>query len=120
MVINLLRWVILLPLSLSSAIIIPMIIKLMGNLGFFSYRGSEVLPFYAELGMSFVMGATFVFVGKSIAPSNKVATAKLLFILSIIIFAALFFINWQQGETLAALYTLPALLGAYLAKDYDF
>ncbi|WP_109419128.1 hypothetical protein [Proteus terrae] len=117
--INFFRWVAILPVAFVSAIVLPVLLRVLTNIGFLNYRGGEPLPFYIELAISVVMGATFVSVGKLMAPSNKEKVGKILFYMSIIVFAGLFIFNWQQGERMAALYCLPSLVGAYLAMDYD-
>ncbi|MEQ5296095.1 hypothetical protein ABN249_11295 [Providencia rettgeri] len=117
--INFFRWVGLLPIAFVSAIALPVLLRALTNIGFFNYRGEEPLPFYIELATSVVMGATFVSVGKLMAPSNKERVGKILFYIGIVVLAGLFIFNWQLGERIAALYCLPSLVGAYLAMDYD-
>lgn len=117
--INLLRWIAILPLAIISAIVIPIVLRLLTYIGLFNYRGEELSSFFVELSSSFVMGAIFVYVGKQIAPSNKMIVGKILFIISIFIVGSLFVFNWQLGEKLAAFYSLVLLVGAYLSMNYD-
>ncbi|MEQ5728891.1 hypothetical protein AB7360_03445 [Providencia alcalifaciens] len=117
--INLLRWIAVLPLAIISATVIPVALRLLTYIGIFNYRGTEISSFFLELSSSFIMGAVFVYVGKQIAPSDKKITGKILFVISIFIVGFLFIFNWQLGEKLAAFYSLPLLVGAYFSMEYD-
>ncbi|MER1688099.1 hypothetical protein KC988_11160 [Proteus mirabilis] len=117
--INLFRWIAVLPLAVISAIVIPIVLRLLTYIDLFSYRSEEPSSFFVELSSSFMMGAVFVYVGKQIAPSNKMIVGKILFIISIVIVGLLFIFNWQLGEKLAAFYSLVLLFGSYLSMNYD-
>lgn len=117
--INFLRWLAVLPISIISAIVIPIALRLLTNLGIFNYRGGEPLPFFIELGLSVAMGGIFILVGKQVAPSNKKIVGKVLFAIGVVILICLFIFNWQLGERMAAFYSLSSLVGAYLALEYD-
>ncbi|VEE72851.1 hypothetical protein [Yersinia pseudotuberculosis] len=117
--VNLLRWISILPLAFISAMVIPAFLKLLTNFGFFNFRVDEPPPFYVELGLSFFVGAAFVFVGKMIAPSKKDLVAKILFCIATIVLIFLFVFNWSLGEKMAAFYCLPSLIGAFIAMHYE-